>query len=130
MKRGGEGPHRLHARGVALLLTGEPNRALSLLEEATREDPANADLWNVLAVGRIASGKVGNRREFLSAIAAADRAAVLAPRSGAPLFNRGLALEALGRRVEAVRDYRRAAELEPDSSWSEETKARISMIEE
>jgi tetratricopeptide (TPR) repeat protein len=111
-----------HARGVALLLLGDVQAALPLLESSTRLAPDDADLWNDLAAAYIAG------RKFSLALPAADRALELAPSLAAAYFNRAVALEHLGRRDEASRAYRRAFELDGRSQWRDEIASRIARL--
>jgi tetratricopeptide (TPR) repeat protein len=129
-ERGGTDAGTLHARGVALLVTSHAAEAVQLLSAATRSDPRNADAWNDLAAAQIALANVTDKTRLAEAIAAADRAIALAPGSASPSFNRAIAVQALGRRGEALLYYRRVVELEPRSRWSAEAKSRISQIEE
>lgn len=115
----------LHARGVALLLTGDHDRALSLLEAATRDDPADASAWSDLSAAYVAAGTIGDRAHLLHAIKAARHA----PFSAAAQFNRAVALEHLGRPGEAVSAYQRALELEPRSAWRQEIESRIARLQ-
>jgi tetratricopeptide (TPR) repeat protein len=113
----------LHARGVALLLTGDAKFAVSLLEKACRLAPESASNWNDLATAYIAA-RTGDR-----AVAAADRAIALSPRMAAAHFNRAIALESLGKRDQALSAYRRANELDPQSESHAEIARRIAQLE-
>lgn len=118
----------LHARGVALLLTGEVRAALPLLEAATRLAPHNASFWCDLAAGYISAGTVGDPLMFSRARAAADRAVALSPSSADAHFNLAVAFERLGRGEDAVGAYLHTNDLEPSSQWREEVASRISRL--
>jgi len=119
----------LHARGIAELLRGNSRAAVDLLSRAARNRPERAGYWSDLAAARIAGARASrDRRELENAIADASRALSLDPDSAAALFNRGIALEHLSRRGEAVADFRRAAEQDPRSGWAAEASVRISEL--
>lgn len=121
----GTGAQSLHARGVALLLSGDPVLAIDLLSSATRANPRSAPAWCDLAAAYIA---IGGRSELAKALDTADRAVVLAPEMAEAHFNRGLALQNLGRRTEAVDAYRAALLLDGRSQWREELEFRIAAL--
>jgi tetratricopeptide (TPR) repeat protein len=124
----GSDAQMLHARGVALLLTGDVRSALPLLEAATRRKPEDAALQSDLAAGYLVAGSGGDRARLRRALAAADVAIALSPSFASAHFNRAVALERLGRREEALAAYGRAARLESSSAWREETVARMSRL--
>jgi len=111
--------HALHAHGVALLLSRDPRAAMRMLAASTRLDASNAAAWSDLAAAAITVGADDE------ALAAAERAIVLAPDRPAAHFNRALALEHRGRRSEAEQAYRRALALERDRHWRDEIAERL-----
>ena len=58
------------------------------------------------------------------ALVAADQALTLQPAQAEALFNRALALEALGIRFAAADSWRRYLEVDPSSSWAVEARER------
>jgi len=115
----------LHARGVALLLTGDQDGAVRALTAATRLDSGDAAVWNDLSAAWIAAASRGAHGGFHKALSAANRAVALAPELASPQFNRGVALEHLGRRDDAARAYRAAAAAEDEPGWREEALQRL-----
>lgn len=118
----------LHARGVALLLTGEVRAALPLLEKACRLAPGSATFWNDLATAYIAAGTTSDRAHYQSALSAADRAIALAPSMPAAHFNGAVALERLKRRDDAITAYRRTLELEQRPQWRDEIANNLAQL--
>jgi tetratricopeptide (TPR) repeat protein len=121
-------PHMLHAHGIALLATGSPKQAVEILSRGVRSDNGNAAMWNDLAVAHIALAAVTERSQLGSALRATERAIALAPWMSSPHFNRAVALEHLGRRDEALHEYRRVAALESESAWADEAERRIALL--
>lgn len=118
----------LHARGVAQLLMGDKSAAIASLEAASRQEPRDAAFWSDLAAAHLAAGAVGDRDELTRALAAANRAVALAPKSPAAHFNRALALEHLGDRAAAAATYRRALQHTSDEQWRSEITHRLAQI--
>ncbi|MCU1347799.1 MAG: tetratricopeptide repeat protein [Acidobacteria bacterium] len=118
----------LHARGIALLLTGDPADAVKLLDASVRAEPAEASSWNDLATADIALATLGDRDSLRPALRAAERAIELSPHSAAPHFNRAVALEHLGLRRDAARAYQHALILEPSPAWRREIRERIDLL--
>ena len=119
-------PRALHAKGVSSLLTGDAVAARRLLQSAVQRDPLDGSAWNDLAAAELA----GDSGSAAAALAAANRALAIEQGLNAAYFNRAIALERLGRRDEAVREYRRVRRLEPSSGWAVEATARIVRLEE
>ena len=118
-----------HATGVASLLADHMESAVQALSEAVRLEPKSAVYRNDLAAARIALGT--SRRdpfELRRALADADYALRLAPRSPHARFNRALALERLGESPSALRAYAEYLAVDPDSPWAEEARWRMSRL--
>lgn len=125
----GDDAPALHARGVALLLSGKAPDGAAVLARAASADPGNADLWNDLAAAHLAAATATDTGSIPTALAAADRAVALDPSSSSANFNRALAHYHLGRYAEAARDFRRVLELEPRSPWGHEAQTRLSRLQ-
>lgn len=118
------GAVHLHARGVAVLLSGDARTAAALLHAAAASDPSNPEYWSDLAAARIAiAGKEGDDAQLSAAVSDADRALHLDGDFVPALFNRGVARHNLGQREAAIADLRRAALLEPRSAWAREAES-------
>lgn len=115
----------VNERAAAALLTGRSSSALRLLESASHSRPDDATTFNDLAAVRYEIGRsTHSYQAFLGALAATDRALDLQPAYTAALFNRGLALDAIGFRNDAAAAFRQVLALEPRSGWAEQIRAR------
>ncbi|HJQ35986.1 MAG TPA: tetratricopeptide repeat protein [Thermoanaerobaculia bacterium] len=121
-EQGGTDARKLHARGVAFLLTGNSDAAASLLSAAARAAPQTPEFWCDLAAARFARGEVH------AALSAADKAVALAPNLPASHFNRALALQSMGQPSEAAASYRKVLALDPDSRWRNEIVQRLAAL--
>jgi tetratricopeptide (TPR) repeat protein len=113
----------LHARGVAHLLSGDAETATVELSQAANAEPANARYWNDLAVAQIAA------RRPEAALSAAERSLAIPPPLQDALFNRALALEALGRRGEAHQAFDQYLATDRTSPWAAEAQAGFERTE-
>jgi tetratricopeptide (TPR) repeat protein len=115
-----------HARGTALLVIGRPSEAVPELEAAVIASPSDASAWNDLAAARLAlSAAVGDSALLPPALAAAERALALAPRSPAALFNRALILEQLGDRSRSRTAWEAYLARDRESGWATEARSRL-----
>jgi tetratricopeptide (TPR) repeat protein len=118
-----------HAAGVAQLVAGNHEGAVTALESVVADEPERAEYFSDLAAAYIARGRASdNRADFEKANAAAERAVTLDPRLDAAYFNRALALEALGETREAEAAYRRALTRDPESPWNAEISMRLDQL--
>jgi arylsulfatase A-like enzyme/Flp pilus assembly protein TadD len=81
------------------------NDAIKLLREAIAIDSGPAAYWNSLGTVLGASDRIADAERAFA------EAAIRDPRNPLYFFNRGIALERLGRRDDAIGQYRRASEL-------------------
>lgn len=123
-------PEAGHARGVALLLVRRAADSIAALEQAARASK-DARAWSDLAAARYALAVQAKRPSQLpEALANADRALRLDPRSAEAHFNRALILEQLNLRDGARKAWRRYLEIDPGSEWSVEARARLERLGE
>lgn len=116
----------LHERGVATLTTGNPAEAVHLLEVAVRHSPSDAAIVTDLAAARLASASVSDDMQlFASALAAADAALRIDPRSPEARFNRALALDRLRLHEAAASAYRHYLEVDATSRWADEARRNL-----
>lgn len=115
----------MHLRGVASLLSGNNVDAIRELESAAHSSPTNASVWADLAGARYEQGRVGDSPELMAgALAAADRAIEIDPRSVVALFNRALALDALHIEYGAERAYSDYLSIDSAGHWADEARER------
>jgi hypothetical protein len=113
------------ARAQAYLVERKPLDSARLLEALTRERPGDAASWSDLAAAHLTSG---TSDDAARALAAADRALAIDGRLPEALFNRALALEALGRTEEARTAWLRSVEVESVPGWAEEGRQHLARL--
>jgi hypothetical protein len=107
------------AVGVAYLVVGGIDRAISALERASELDPSDAGIQNDLAVAYLERGQRFNRRDDLErALVAAQAALALSPAMKEAAFNRALAYQSLENRVDSIRAWEMVRRLDPTSPWT------------
>jgi tetratricopeptide (TPR) repeat protein len=117
-----------HAAGVARLIAGDTEGAITTLEAVVSEAP-RAAYFSDLSAAYLARGREWDRRDdFDKARAAAERAIVTDPSLDEAYFNRALALDAMGQAGEAEAAYRRALGRNPSSPWNAEIKTRLEQV--
>jgi tetratricopeptide (TPR) repeat protein len=115
-----------HAAGVAQLVAGDHEAAVTTLEAVVATASTGAAYYSDLSAAYLARGREWDRREdFEKARTAAERAIVLDPLLDEPYFNRALALDALGHAREAEAAYRRALGRDAQSPWNADITTRL-----
>ena len=115
-----------HAAGIALVLVDQPAEAIDRLRGVAEQSPNDARALSDLAAARYAAAVKLQRPSLLpEALAAADRALRIDPKSAEALFNRALILEHLGRTGEARTAWLRYLEVDTNSSWATEARAHL-----
>jgi tetratricopeptide (TPR) repeat protein len=118
--------HAQHAAGIALVLVDQPAQAIDRLRTVAEQSPNDTHVWSDLAAARYAASIELQRPSLLTeALAAADRALHIDPKSSEALFNRALILEHLGMKSEARRGWLRYLEVDPSSSWASEARGHL-----
>jgi tetratricopeptide (TPR) repeat protein len=117
----------LHAKGIGFLLADDDKtKSIGPLQTAAERDPNNAKYQSDLAAALIAAAR-GNGPMLEQALAACDRALRIDPRSPDALFNRAVALQALGR-PEAIAAYEHYLAVDPTSPWADEVRRHIEAL--
>jgi CHAT domain-containing protein len=122
-------PEARHAAGVADLFIDRRSDSIAALEQAASasNDPR---IWSDLAAARYAYAV---RDEHLSqlpeALADADHALRIDPKSPEALFNRALIIEALGLREQARKAWQKYLEIDPGSGWAVEARERLRRLD-
>lgn len=117
-------PRWLDASGVAWLLVGKPQEAITLLQKATNAAPDHAEYWNHLAAAWLEAARQGDDAQLLvDALVAVDRALRESPLPSAR-FNRAAILAEMGLRPRAAVAWKMviADEEEP---WASEARCRM-----
>lgn len=116
--------------GVASLLYGKSGEAVTALEALVARDANNAGVWSNLAAARLEEGATSDDPRMTAlALTAADRALALQPTYAEAVFNRALALDALGLRFASAAAWRRYLELDSASAWAVEARDRLTAAE-
>jgi tetratricopeptide (TPR) repeat protein len=106
-----------HGLGVALLLEGKYDEAARHLDRAAALPATSID----------AAALALERGDGRAALAHADRALALLPRSGPALWNRALALQLLGRTAPAIAAFESVAAL-GEPGWADEARAHAAAL--
>lgn len=112
----------IHAAEL-LLRGGRTDDAVWLLNAATERDPADAMLWRLLSTAEI------ERDALVPALAAIDRAVILAPDNAEYHLHRGHLLFRAGDFAGAAEAIERAADLEPTSSAAQRARLDLALAE-
>ena len=95
---------------LALLSTGQPDKAELRLKDVLRRQPEHVPALNVLSILLSQVGKYGEAERYIKT------AVKLNPNSDASLYNYGLILKALGRPEEALARFSQALALNPNAA--------------
>lgn len=118
------------ALGVAYLALGELDKAVTTLEEAAEVESTNLFFQNDLSVAYLARAATLDRAEdYVSGLAAANRAIALDPLRPEPHFNRALALAGLHMSAEAIDAWTSYRSMEPTGPWAEESAQRLEAVQ-
>jgi CHAT domain-containing protein len=116
----------LRAVGVAHLVAGDFESGIAALENSAERHPTDARSWSDLAVAyQTAASRSSMPLLLADALGAAGRAVAEQPSLPEARFNQAVIFEELGMRTAAVRAYRSYLQVDAESSWAEEARARI-----
>ena len=114
-----------HATGVADLLIQRRSDAIAALERAA-QGSNDAHFWSDLAAARyVYAVRDDHPSQLPQALAAADHALRLDPKSPEALFNRALIIEALGLREQARKAWQSYLDVDGGSGWAAEARERL-----
>ncbi len=124
-------PFWLDTQGRADLMDDNYSSALASLERARRYAPENQTISIDLASAYFLRGEELKRSEdYGRAVDLLGQVLSKDPRNEVARFNHAIASERLLLYHEAVEDWHRYLELDPDSPWSEEGRRRLADLEE
>jgi tetratricopeptide (TPR) repeat protein len=116
-------PESLHVLGLAHMIDGQADKAVTTLERAAETRPGDASLRSDLAAAYLVrAARSGTQNDTDRALAAAGRAATIDPSLPEAWFNLALAREAAGRREAAREAWFLAAALDHDVGWRAEAR--------
>jgi tetratricopeptide (TPR) repeat protein len=119
-------PGGRHALGIARLALGDSDGAIAALDEAAAAAPRDAAIANDLAAAYLERARMrSSEQDRQQALAAATRALAISPDLQPALFNKALALAALGRGNEADAAWRAFQQVERDPQWIAEATRRM-----
>jgi tetratricopeptide (TPR) repeat protein len=124
-----QGNAALRPLGIAYLVSGDLDLAVSTLEQAIAQPNADARAFSDLSAAYLMRAASDPRPDDVSkAIAMADRAIQLAPRLAEAHFNRACALERASRANEARQAWQEYLDLDSKSGWADEAAAHLSRL--
>ena len=121
----------LRERGIAALVVGDVDQAVSAFENAAVKYPADARIQNDFAVALLVRSR-GNAQsdDMRKALAAANRAMNANRTLPEALFNRAYALQRLGLLQEARDAWRAFLVIDDQSGWADEARRNLRELEE
>lgn len=121
-------PSTLATLGKALLVIGDDDRAVQVLERAARQSPLEGAMWSDLSAAYLSRARAGFPIDGIRALDAALKSAALAPSLPEARFNAALLLTRHHLTVEADEAWAHYARVERDAAWrtgsSEQRPAR------
>jgi tetratricopeptide (TPR) repeat protein len=120
----------LHAWGVAQVLLGRLDAAITSLGSALRERPTDSGILSDLAAAHLAKAKTeGSRGDAEASVQYATRALALAPGLSEALYNRAAAFEVLGDSESAAADFRALLAHEPPGGWRQSIEEHLRSLQ-
>jgi tetratricopeptide (TPR) repeat protein len=121
----------LHAKGIALVISGDAGEAIQILEPVAARQTDNALIWSDLsaAIYVDAQRRRSNPFALRRSIEAAEMAIAAEPELAEAYFNRALALERLGDRTRAIAAWKEYLRRDRRSRWAAEAERRLLALE-
>ena len=117
------------ALGVAQLVLGDLDQAVTAMNEAVSREPARADWLSDLSAAYLARAvREGSAADLLRARECADRATEADPTLAEARFNRAVVLEHQGSRDEARTAWEHYLKIDGNSPWSAEARRHIQAL--
>lgn len=115
--------------GTAALVSGEPGRAIAILEAASQTTPTDAKILSDLAAAYLVRAeRTRDTADASRALAMANRALEIERLMPEALFNRALALQASGLRDEARAAWQAYLTIDDRSGWADEARSRLRIL--
>jgi tetratricopeptide (TPR) repeat protein len=126
------------ALGQLYLAERKFDKALSQFEEALKTDPRNARLHSDIGAALLELGKADRRADgsgkslegFAQSLSHLNRALELDANLHEALFNRALCYEYMLLPQQAVDDWRKYLERDPNSHWADEARRHLRLLEQ
>ena len=115
--------------GSAALISGDADRAISLLEAATRTNAPRARTFSDLAAAYLVrASRTPTSTDASVALAMANRALEIERLMPEAMFNRALALQAIGQTADARAAWQAYLTIDDRSGWADEARARLRIL--
>ena len=114
---------------TAALVSGDPNRAISILEAASKANPNDAKILSDLSAAYLTQASLTSNTEAASrALAMANRALEIDRLMPEAMFNRALALQTIGQIDDARAAWQAYLTIDDRSGWADEARARLRIL--
>ena len=118
-------PNSKHAAAIAALINGDIDGGLRRIETAAAQSPANASVWNDLAVVRAVAADARKTPALLCAALAAIDTSLRIRETPEAVSNRATLLAKLGLKAAAAEAAQRSLRIEQQPEWASETRRII-----
>lgn len=119
------------AVGVAELVTGDIDGAITSLEAASARSDVDARIFADLSAARIERWRRTQApADAAEALDAAERALMLTPADPVALFNHAIAVEALGMRDAAITRWQAYLTIDAASQWAAEAREHLARLQQ
>jgi tetratricopeptide (TPR) repeat protein len=114
----------------AALISGDANRAIDILEAASKNALNDARIFSDLSAAYLvrAGQRTDNARDLQMALANANRALEIERLMPEALFNRALALQMLGQNADARTAWQSFLTIDDRSGWADEARVRLRIL--
>jgi len=114
---------------AAAIVAGDANRAISILDTASRNEPTNPRILSDLSAAYLVRAERTNSKDDASsALATANRALEIDRLMPEAMFNRALALEMSGLREDAKTAWQAFLTIDDRSGWADDARARLRIL--
>jgi tetratricopeptide (TPR) repeat protein len=111
---------------TAAMVAGQPDRAISILESASQQNPTDAKILNDLSAAYLVLAERNqSNTDAGRGLATANRALEIDRLMPEALFNRALALQMLGMTDDARTAWQSYLTIDDRSGWADEARARL-----
>lgn len=115
--------------GAAAMIGGDIDRAIAILEASSKTDPTNANILSDLSAAYLVrADRQGNKTDASQALATANRALEIERLLPEAMFNRALALEAIGQIEDARTAWQAFLTIDDRSGWADDARARMRIL--
>lgn len=114
---------------TAALIAGDADRAITILDAASRTHPDDAKILSDLSAAYLVKAeRTTSRADASSALAMANRALEIERLLPEAMFNRALALQTLGQIEDARTAWQGFLTIDDRSGWADEARARLRIL--